>query len=105
MSIFKKKHDLASDVAQYAKDGLDLKTLTDASNELVKNHKKYDLSETPTENNQLSIILWASDREKHEFFTDKETKEGIEKTGITYDGIMALAQKLDRNELFGKKRV
>ena len=99
MSIFKKKPDLASAISQYTDDTLNLKTLTDAVDELLKEPEKYGLSEEATDDKQFSVIL-----KSHEFFTDKETKESLEKAGMTHDKIVALMRKLDKEDPFAKRR-
>jgi hypothetical protein len=99
MSIFKKKPGLASAISQYTEDTLNLKTLTDAVDELLKDPKKYSLSEKATDDKQFSVIL-----KGHEFFTDKESKEGIEKAGMTHDKIVALMRKIDKEDPFAKRR-
>lgn len=104
MGIFKKKQSFASDIAQHAKNAMDLRTLTDATTELLKNPEKFGLHEKATDNGQPSVTLRGSHGEKLKFFTDKETKDGLEKTGITYDKITSLLQSLERDDPFKSKK-
>jgi len=103
MGIFKKKQSFASDIANHAKDAMDLRTLTDATAAFLQDPEKYGLSEKATMNGQPSVTLWDHGK-KRKFFTDQETKDGLEKTGITYDRIAMLLQRLDRNDPFKAKK-
>jgi hypothetical protein len=86
----------ADALAEYTKDTLDLKPLTDAANYLIDNSEEAGLSETPSTGKNTLITLRGADGKPHKFYTDGETAKSAETTGITYDRVEALMQKINR---------
>jgi hypothetical protein len=75
-------------LSAHVKNQLDLKALTDAVDYLLEHSEEVGLSKKATKDKQYSVIL-----KGHEFFTDKQTKESLEKAGLTHNQIVDLIEK------------
>lgn len=72
-------------LSAYARDTLNLKTRADAADYLVKNSDHVGLSDTEVTGKSVPLTIKSSDGTDHNFFTDKNTADGIKKSGILGD--------------------